>query len=211
MRAIICAAALSAITGTATASQYASLYLDSVTPASINSLSTTGDGTERLGISGDLGPFFPGPFTVTLGLTFESFTIAGDGVGAFFTILPDFAQGQLALTSFTLEADLFDGGEHVSSLEMIGDYGNSRSGGGFDVVGIASPFHKDGVTGYIGDHGTIQLTMNFVWTGAPDSDMLNLNIAEGSEINYMASLYPTPGAGAAFGIGAVMAMRRRRR
>jgi len=191
--------------------QFAALSLGSVTPASIQSVTATGEGTERMAISGDIGPFFAGAFTVSIAASFESYSVAGDGIAAFLTILPEYERGQLALTGFVLEADLFDDGDHVSSLEMHGDFGNSRSGPGFDVVGIASPFNKEGVSGYIGNHGTILLTMNFLWVGAGDFDTLRLTVADGSEIDYMANLFPTPGPGAVLGVGAMMAAGRRRR
>lgn len=213
MKTALCGAVVCAISGTAWGAPFAALSLGSVSPASASNVIASGEGTQSVGLAGDLGPFFPGAFTVTVGLTFTSFSVPGDGVAAFLTLIPDYDAGNLSVTGFTLGANLFDGAQHVSALSAQGDISTSFANqGAFDLTGIAHSFDKSGAAPFqfIGDHGSIQVTIDFLWTGASEFDTLRLNIGEGSAVEYL-SFVPAPGVASALAIGGLALGARRRR
>ena len=213
MNALMSGAMVCAISGTAMGAPFASLSFDSVTPASVSNIVASGEGTQSVGLAGDIGPFFPGVFSVTFGLSFSSFSVPGDGVAAFLSILPDHDTGSLAVTDFTLGASLFDGAQHISSLSTQGNVSASfASQGAFDLVGIAHAFDKGGAGPFqfIGDHGSIQVTIDFLWTGASEFDTLRLNFGEGSAIEYL-SFVPAPGIASTLALATLALGARRRR
>ena len=205
---LMCAAA-----GTATAGpQFAALDFVSVNPVSGSSITPTGEGSSTVGLTGDLGPFFPGVFSVSFGLTFDSFSVNGDGVAALLSFQPTFASGQLAVTSVTIAANLFDGADPVSTMSAPGEVANGSSlDQAFDVLGVAHSFSRSGAGAfeYIGDHGTIQVTLEFAWTGAQNGHTLGLELVDGSEVSYLAFI-PAPGVATVMALGGVVGLRRRR-
>lgn len=213
MRAGIVALGVAAWAGVAQASpQFAAIDFVSVSPASGASVVVNGEGSSVVGLTGDLGPFFPGAFSVTFGLTFDSFSVSGDGVMSMLSFQPSNLNGTLQVTDAEISAQLFNGAEHVSTLTSAGQVAaGARGNGAFDVYSIAQAFTRDGAAPfeYIGDHGSIQVTVDFLWSGVGPNDTLRLEVLEGSEIAYLAFI-PSPGTVAAVGLGALSVLRRRR-
>ncbi len=213
MRLAMIVAMVGAASGTAMASpQFAAVSLGSVTPASAASILASGEGTRNVGLVGELGPFSPGQFTVMVSLSFESFSVPGDGVAATFSMLPSFGSGSLALSSFQIGATLYDGADMVSSLAAQGQASQGASSGdAFDLVAIATSFDREGAAPfeYIGDHGNIQLAMTFQWSGASSTDSLWLEVLPGSEVAYL-TFIPAPGTAGVLALGALVGVRRRR-
>lgn len=206
--ALMCAA-----TGTATAGpQFAALDFGSVNPVSGSSITPTGEGSSTVGLTGGLGPFFPGVFSVSFGLTFESFSVNGDGVAALLSFQPTFASGQLSVTSVSIAAQLFDGSDPVSLVTAQGEVASGSSlDQSFDVLGVAHSFSRSGANAfeYIGDHGTIQVTLEFAWSGAQNGHTLGLELLDGSEVSYLAFV-PAPGVATVMALGGGLCLRRRR-
>ena len=213
MRAGIVALGVAALAGVAQAGpQFAALDFVSVSPASGASVFVNGEGSSVVGLTGDLGPFFPGAFSVTFGLTFDSFSVSGDGVMSMLSFQPSNLNGALQVTNAEISAQLYNGAEHVSSLTSSGQAAaGARGNGSFDVYTLAQAFSRDGAAPFefIGDHGSIQVTIDFLWSGVGPNDTLRLDVLEGSEIAYLAFI-PSPGTVAVMGLSALGVMRRRR-
>jgi hypothetical protein len=213
MRAAISVAVLCAVSGSAMAGpQFAALDFGSVTPASVASVVATGEGSNAVALSGNLGPFFGGAFSVSFAFSFESHSVSGDGVAALMWFQPTFSSGQLSVTNVDLTANLFDGATHVSTLSVPGQVAQSASiTSAFEVLAVAQSFERNGAAPFefIGDRGTIQVTLDLVWSGAAGGQSLALELLEGSQVEYLTYI-PTPSAALVMAMGAGLGLRRRR-
>jgi hypothetical protein len=192
--------------------QFAALDFGSVTPASAASIVASGEGTNSVGLVGNLGPFVPGVFSVSFSFSFESHSVTGDGVAALMTFQPTFASGQLSVVGMDLTANLFDGATHVSTLSATGDVATGAAlGQPFQVLSVAHSFAREGASAfqYIGDRGTILVELDLAWTGAQPGHTLGLELLEGSQVEYLTYI-PTPSAALVMAMGAGLGLRRRR-
>ena len=79
------------------------------------------------------------------------------------------------------------------------------------MLAVAQSFERNGAAPFefIGDRGTIQVTLDLVWSGASNGHTLGLELLEGSQVEYLTYI-PTPGVATVMAMAAGFGLRRRR-
>ena len=195
--------------------RFASLHLDSIACDVPESVNVSREGTSSLGFSGSVGPVSggaPATFSLTLDLSFDSFSVPGDGFVSFLSFHPSFASGALQVTDFSVSTELFAGATLVSHLDGIGGTPAPLApDSSTTIANFASFFDAPGAPGFgfIGDNGTLTAQVNFSWTGSSPGDALTLEVLPDSEITY-AFFIPSPAPASVAVLSVVPLVRRRR-
>lgn len=216
MRLAIGMAAICTLTvGAHASARYAAIHAPTVASDVAETLSFSGAGTSSVGVSGGLGPVGGGApmlFSITIDLSFESFSVPGDGFVSFLSLHPSFATGDLEVTGFSLTSDLYAGASAVSHLSGVGSAPMVLAAGGTTTLSnFAFAYDVPGAPafGFIGDNGTLSATVEFEWTGSSAGDELVIDVMPGSEFRYAFAI-PTPGGAFVMGLGVLGLVRRGR-
>lgn len=195
--------------------RFASLHMDSVSCNVAESVGVSGEGGSSIGLSGSVGPVpggAPRIFSLTFDLSFDSFSVPGDGFTSFVSLQPTFGSGTLAVTDFSMVSDLFAGATPVSHVDGIATTPVALGvGSSTTVTNFAFAYDTPGAPGFsfIGDNGTLTATIDFSWTGSSAGDTLSIDVLPGSSISY-SFFIPSPGGGCVLALGALGLIRRRR-